>query len=49
MGIRNSEKIRELLSIPDTQEIVSVIAVGYFDTSVDKPKRKDVNDITKFY
>lgn len=49
MGIRDSGKLREVLSIPDSQEIVSVIAVGYFDIPVDKPKRKEVKDITKFY
>lgn len=49
MGIRDSEKLRELLVIPESQEIVSVIAVGYFDKQVAIPKRKEVNDITKFY
>ena len=29
MGIRNSEKLREYLEIPASQEVVSVIAVGY--------------------
>ena len=29
MGIRDSEKIREALNIPENEEIVSVISVGY--------------------
>ncbi len=49
MGIRDSEKLRKILSIPDSQEIVSVIAVGYFESEVEMPKRKTVNDITKFF
>lgn len=49
MGIRDCEKLRKILSISDSQEIVSVIAVGYFDTPVDKPKRKEIKDITTFY
>ena len=29
MGIRDSEKIREALNIPENEKIVSVISVGY--------------------
>ena len=49
MGIRDSEKLRDLLLVPDSQEIVSVIAVGYFDVQGNKPKRKEVKDIAKFF
>lgn len=49
MGIRNSEKLRELLNIPDTQEIVSVIALGYRATEPIKPKRKELEEISVFY
>lgn len=49
MGIRDSENLRKILSIPDSQELVSVIAVGYPDIEPDMPKRKMPEDIVKFY
>lgn len=49
MGIRDEVKIKEMLSIPDNECVVSVIAVGYGNKEAIKPKRKDVNDIAKFY
>lgn len=45
MGIRDSEAIRQAFSIPDSQTIVSVIAVGYPAISPDMPKRKTTEDI----
>ena len=49
MGIRNGEKLRELLEIPVSQEVVAVIAVGKSEQNPDKPKRKPTEDITKFF
>lgn len=49
MGIRDADKIRKLLDIDENEIIVSVIAVGYPDIKPEKPKRKTVTDITKFY
>ena len=49
MGIRNGEKLREVLQIPDTETVVSVIAMGYPAESPQKPKRKTPADITKFF
>ena len=49
MGIRNSEKLREYLEIPASQEVVSVIAVGYGATRPEMPARKNVEDIAKFF
>lgn len=49
MGIRDSEKIREALNIPENEEIVSVISVGYRAVNPEMPKRKSMADITKFY
>lgn len=48
MGIRDGEKIRELLHVPETEQVVSVIAVGYRDINPDKPKRKTPEDILTF-
>ena len=49
MGIRDSEKLREYLEIPASQEVVSVIAVGYGATRPEMPARKNVEDIAKFF
>lgn len=40
MGIRDAEKLREILHIPDAESVVSVISVGYGDVEVSMPKRK---------
>lgn len=49
MGIRDGEKIQEMLEIPETEMVVSVISVGYIKENPQKPKRKDVDDILKFF
>lgn len=49
MGIRDGEKIREMLDIPEAEIIVAVIAVGYGADAPAKPKRKQADDILKFY
>lgn len=49
MGIRDGGKIREVLNIDEAEEIVSVISVGYRAADAEMPKRKAVEDITKFY
>lgn len=49
MGIRDGDKIREILNIADNEIIVSVISVGYPDIEPAMPKRKTVEDITKVY
>lgn len=45
MGIRDGEKIQEILNIPDTEQVVAVIAVGYPDVNPEMPKRKYPSDI----
>lgn len=49
MGIRDGEKIREMLSIPERETIVSVIAVGHSSLEPDMPVRKNLDDIAKFF
>ncbi len=49
MGIRDTEKIAQMLNIPENECIVSVIAVGYPAKEAVKPKRKHIEDIAKFF
>lgn len=49
MGIRDEKAIRNLLSIPVDETIVSVIAVGYPAIKPEMPKRKSNEDIAVFY
>lgn len=48
MGIRDADKIREKLNIPENEQIVAVIALGYGDKEPKMPVRKEVKDILKF-
>lgn len=45
MGIRNEKALRGILSIPETESVVSVISVGYPNSNPEVPKRKDMEDI----
>lgn len=49
MGIRDSKALRGELDIPDSQEVVAVISLGYRDINPDKPKRKDISEIARFF
>lgn len=49
MGLRDADKIRELLDIPDAETIVSVIAVGVPAEEPERPKRRELETIVKFY
>lgn len=49
MGIRDAGRLKAILEIPDTETVVSVIAVGYSDAKPQCPKRKTVEDIARFF
>ena len=49
MGLRDAGAIRTVLSIPEQETIVSVIAVGYGAQPAMRPPRKAVDEILKFY
>ncbi len=40
LGIFDEEKITELLEIPETQELMCLVALGYPDINPEAPKRK---------
>ena len=44
-----SDKLRELLDIPETETVVSVIAVGKAAESPARPPRKELDAIAKFF
>jgi len=47
LGIFDEAKIAEVVGIPDTEEIVSVMPLGYYDEEVTMPKRKFADTILK--
>ena len=49
MGIRDGEAIREMLNIPETENVVAVIAIGYKAKEANMPKRKELEEIAKFF
>ena len=49
MGLRDADKIRSILSIPEEEEILSVIAVGKRNEGPALRPRKPFEEIVKFY
>jgi len=47
MGLRREELLREIFSIPEDEALMSVIALGKRAADVNKPERKDIDDILK--
>lgn len=48
MGLYDEADVTKLLEIPDTQELVALIALGYPAQSPDAPKRKTVTDLLTY-
>ena len=48
MGIRDAQEIRRILSIPEDEEIVSVIAVGKRDKEPSVRPRKDPAEVIRY-
>ena len=48
MGIYDNEAIRTFFAIPDNEEVVAVIGVGYADIAPEQPMRKSVDEIVHF-
>lgn len=49
MGIFDAEKVAELLQLPEDEEAVALIAIGYPDEAPNAPKRKPVEELVQFY
>ena len=48
MGIFDEDGIRNLLNIPEEQELAALIAVGYPAEDPNTPKRKPVSELVRF-
>ena len=49
MGLRQADVVAEICRIPEDEQVMSIIAVGYRSEAVSKkPRRKDVDEIAKF-
>ena len=49
MGLRDAKVVADICNIPEEEQVMSIIAVGYRGESVSaKPPRKDVDAIAKF-
>ena len=49
MGLRDAQALRELLAIPEDEEIMSVIAVGKRDKAPNLRPRKPLEEVTRIY
>lgn len=48
MGIRDGAALRKALDIPESQEVVAVISVGYPNIDPQKPPRKELAKVAAF-
>ncbi len=46
MGLRDEDGLREVFGIPDNEQIMSVIAIGYRDQEPQIRPRKDLKDVS---
>lgn len=49
MGLRKENEIRAFFGISDDEALMSVIAVGKRATDPEKPQRKEIEEIAKFF
>lgn len=47
MGLYDEEKLSEAINVPDTEEVTSVIALGYYDEKPAMPPRKEIAVLLK--
>lgn len=49
MGLRDAGALRRLLSIPECERVVAVIAVGHRAKDVPRPLRKSLDEVCRFF
>lgn len=49
MGMRDSDGLRQVFGIPETETVMAVISLGYRVEDPVRPGRKDFNEVVKFF
>jgi nitroreductase len=49
MGMRDADELRKLFDIPGNETIMAVISLGYRAGEPNRPERRPLDDIVKFY
>ena len=49
MGMRDADKLRILFDIPESETIMAVISLGYRAGEPNRPERRPLNEIVKFF
>ena len=49
MGMRDAEALRTLLDIPQEEEILAVLSLGYRVEDPSRPNRKSVDEVARFF
>ena len=49
MGMRDADELRKLFDIPENETIMAVISLGYRAGEPNRPERRSLDDIAKFY
>ena len=49
MGMRDSEKLRELFGIPSTEEVMAVISLGYRADEPNQPQHRPFDEVVQFF
>jgi len=49
MGGRDAGKLRQIFSIPENETVMAVIALGYRKDDPERPSRRDLDEIAKFF
>lgn len=49
MGMRDGDGLRQLFGIPDNETVMAVIALGYRNEEPNRPERKGLDDIVRFF
>ena len=49
MGMRESDKLRELFAIPENEAVMAVISLGYRAAEPVQPRHRPLDDVVKFY
>ena len=49
MGMRDASQLRQLFTIPESETVMAVIALGYRDGEPTRPNRRPLDEIVSFY